>query len=187
MLLVAEVKEVVPARYGFKAVIKHLPDQAFGLDEQLYRQLGRRFEPELALWASAEDVHMVVIATFGVSEAGIPLISEMSLMPVTSQWLPIEDVFERQLLDRLVAEGRSFIKGLRYNMAPGSLFASATLTDVVNSAPILVIASPGIGDAAVDALLRDLAPAKAPPWLWRAAAEAMPVLPSRTTRRLAAG
>jgi hypothetical protein len=40
MLLIAEVKEIVPARYGFKAVVKHVPDQAFALDEQLYRRLG---------------------------------------------------------------------------------------------------------------------------------------------------
>ena len=50
MLLIAEVKEIVPARYGFKAVIKHVPDQAFAIDEQLYRRLGRRFEAELTLW-----------------------------------------------------------------------------------------------------------------------------------------
>ena len=55
MLLIAEVKEIVPARYGFKTVVKHVPDQAFALDEQLYRRLGRRFESELALWGAAED------------------------------------------------------------------------------------------------------------------------------------
>jgi hypothetical protein len=26
-------------------------------------------------------------------------------MPVTQQWLPVEDEFERQLVERLVAEG----------------------------------------------------------------------------------
>lgn len=36
------------ARYGFKAVVKHVPDQAFALDEQLYSRLGRRFAPALA-------------------------------------------------------------------------------------------------------------------------------------------
>ena len=46
MLLIGEVKEIVPARYGFKAIVKHMPDQAFAIDEQLYRRLGRRFEPE---------------------------------------------------------------------------------------------------------------------------------------------
>jgi len=55
------------ARYGFKAVVKHVPDQAFALDEQHYRRLGRRFESALALWGAADDIHMVMIATFSVA------------------------------------------------------------------------------------------------------------------------
>ena len=50
MLLIAEVKKIVPARDGFKAVVKHVPDQAFAPDDQLYRRLGRRFESALARW-----------------------------------------------------------------------------------------------------------------------------------------
>ena len=105
MLLIAEVKEFVPARYGFKAVIKHVPDQAFALDEQLYRRLGRRFEAELSMWGTADDLHMVIIATFGVSQAGLPMISGLSLMPVTEQWVPVEDAFELRLVERFVREG----------------------------------------------------------------------------------
>ncbi|MDL2339579.1 MAG: DUF1173 domain-containing protein, partial [Pseudomonadota bacterium] len=97
MLLIAEVKEIVPARYGFKAVVKHVPAQAFALDEQLYRRLGRRFEMALALWGATDDIHMVMIATFSVAAAGIPTIVELSLMPVTRHWLPVEDGFEKQL------------------------------------------------------------------------------------------
>jgi len=62
MLLIAEVKKIVPARDGFKAVVKHVPDQAFALDEQLYRRLGRRFKSALALWGAADDIRMVMIA-----------------------------------------------------------------------------------------------------------------------------
>ena len=47
LLLIGEVKEITPARFGYKAVIKHLPDQAFLLDETLYRRMARRFESEL--------------------------------------------------------------------------------------------------------------------------------------------
>lgn len=89
MLLIGEVKEIVPARYGFKAIVKHMPGQAFSIDEQLYRRLGRRFEPELALWGASDGIQMVMIATFGVSTAGVPAINELSLMPVTRQWLPV--------------------------------------------------------------------------------------------------
>ena len=145
MLLIAEVKEIVPARYGFKAVVKHVPDQAFALDEQLYRRLGRRFESELALWGAADDIHMVMIATFSVAAAGIPTIVELSLMPVTRHWLPVEDGFEKQLVERLVADGRSFVKGLRYNLGAESALASATLTDCGQ------VASSVVGRAAVTA------------------------------------
>jgi hypothetical protein len=36
MLLIGEVKEIVPARRGYSCVIKHVPDQAFAIDEPLY-------------------------------------------------------------------------------------------------------------------------------------------------------
>jgi hypothetical protein len=179
MLLIGEVKEIVPARYGFKAVIEHVPDQAFALDEQLYRRLGRRFGSELALWASADAVHMVVIATFGVSEAGIPTIVEMSLMPVTRQWLPVEDAFTKQLVDKLVADGRSFIKGLRYNLGPESALACATLTDCEGAAPLLFVVPASAGDNTRSLQVGD---PSIPVWLWHPSSEAMPNLPPRHRR-----
>jgi len=176
MLLIAEVKEIVPARYGFKAVMKHVPDQAFSLDEQLYRRLGRRFESALALWGAAEDIHMVIIATFSVAAAGIPTIVELSLMPVTRQWLPVESAFEKQLIERLVADGRSFVKGLRYNLGAESAVASATLTDCEGSAPLLFVAHAGIEDIGRHLEVCD---PSVRVWLWHPSSEAMPSLPPR--------
>ena len=179
MLLIAELKEIGPARYGFKAIVKHLPDQAFALDEQLYRRLGLTFESALALWGAAEDIHMVMIATFGIGPAGIPTITELSLMPVTRSWLPVDDGFEKQLVERLVAEGRSFVKGLRYNLGADSVSASATLTDCEGSAPMLFVvhAGPenGLRHLPVDA-------ASTPVWRWDPSSEAMPSLPVRWSR-----
>jgi hypothetical protein len=176
MLLIAEVKEIAPARYGYKAVVKHVPDQAFALDEQLYRRLGRRFESELALWAAADDVHMVIIATFSVAAAGIPTIAELSLMPVTRQWLPVENGFEKQLIERLVAEGRSFIKGLRYNRGAKSALTSATLTDCEGSAPLLFVADADKENGDRQLQADDVS---TPLWLWNPASQAMPALPPR--------
>ncbi|MGV8823203.1 DUF1173 domain-containing protein [Methylibium petroleiphilum] len=184
MLLIAEVKEIVPARYGFNAVVKHVPDQAFTLDEQLYRRLGRRFEPALALWGAADDIHMVMIATFSVAAAGIPTIVELSLMPVTRQWLPVEDAFEKQLVERLVGDGRSFIKGLRYNLGAASALACATLTDCEGSAPLLFIVPAGVED---DGRYLQVSDPSAPVWLWRPTAEAMPPIPRVAGRPRAAG
>jgi hypothetical protein len=179
-LLIGEVKEIVPARYGFKAVVKHVPDQAFAIDEPLYRRLGRRFESELALWGAADDIHMVVIATFGVSGAGIPAIHELCLMPVTRQWLPVEDAFEKQLVERLVSERRAFVKGLRYNLGAGSVLASATLTDCEGPAPLLFVVPAGSED---DIRLLQMSDRSTPLWLWHPSSEAMPSLPPRERRR----
>jgi hypothetical protein len=176
MLLIAEVKEIVPARYGFKAVVKHVPDHAFALDEQLYRRLGRRFESELALWGAAEDINMVIIATFSVAATGIPTIVELSLMPVTRHWLPVEDGFERQLIDRLASDGRSFVKGLRYNLGAESALATATLTDCEGSAPLLFVVRAGIEDSGQYLQVCD---ASRPVWLWNPSSEVMPSLPPR--------
>jgi hypothetical protein len=174
MLLIAEVKEIVPARYGFKAVVKHVPDQAFALDEQLFRRLGRRFESELALWGAAED--MIIIATFSVAAAGIPTIVELSLMPVTRQWLPVEDGFEKQLIERLVCDGRSFLKGLRYNLGADSALASATLTDCEGSAPLLFVVHASIED---NGRYLQVCDPSLPGWRWSPSREAMPALPPR--------
>jgi hypothetical protein len=180
MLLIGEAKEIVPARYGFKAVVKHVPDQGFALDEQAYRRLGRRFDPQLALWGSAEDIHMIMIATFSVGAAGVPTIAELSLMPVTRQWLPVEDAFEKQLVEKLVGDGRSFIKGLRYNLGAASALACATLTDCEGTAPLLFVVSAGVED---DARYLQLSDPSIPAWLWHPSSEVIPTLSPRQRHR----
>ncbi|MCP5272060.1 MAG: DUF1173 domain-containing protein [Burkholderiaceae bacterium] len=180
MLLIGEVKEIVPARYGFKARVKHMPDQAFAINEQLYRRLGRRFEPELALWGASDDIHMVMIATFGVGRASVPAIQELCLMPVTRQWLPVADGFEKQLLDRLVGESRSFVKCLHYNLGRGDWIASAVLTDCEGSAPMLFIGPAGVDEVATDPGAG--APYDGQVWAWCRSAEPMPPLPAPRTR-----
>jgi Protein of unknown function (DUF1173) len=176
MLLIGEVKEIVPGRFGFKAVIKHVPDQAFAIDEQLYRRLGRRFNAELALWSASDALHMVMISTFCVTTAGLPTILELSLMPVTRCWLPVEDGFEKQLVERLVTDGRSFVKGLRYNLGAGCAPASAVLTDCEGSAPLLFVVRDGGEDSAQ--CLQALDPS-VPVWLWHPSREAIQPLPPR--------
>ena len=179
MLLIGEVKEIVPARYGYKAVLKHVPDQAFTLDEQLYKRLGRCFDTELALWAAANTVHMIVIATFSVSEAGIPMIGEMSLMPVTQHWLPIEDSFEFQLIERLVADRRAFIKGLRYNLHRQQYVATATLTDAGDVGPLMLVLPPSVERTTfADGTNSVGLDHRTPIWTWDPRLEAIPPFPS---------
>lgn len=183
MLMIGEVKEIEPARHGYRALIKHVPDQAFAMDEQLYRRLGKRFEAELRLWASADDVHVVVIATFGMSVAGFPVIFEMSLMPVTPQWLPVEDSFDRQLVERLVSHERAFIKGLRYNLRRDQAIASAALIDTVEEGTMLFVIAPCQERSARSHSIRAIRlRGNLAAWVWEPACETFPPLPAVSDR-----
>lgn len=137
VLLIAEVKVIMPGRNGHKAVIKHIPDVAFALDDMQYHQLARRFEQELALWSASDSIHLIVIATLGISAAGLPHIAELCLMPVTAQWLPVETIAEQQLVEGLVRERRAFSKVLRYNLSSDTRIACLALTDRGAPAPLL--------------------------------------------------
>lgn len=180
MLLIGEVKEVVPARFGFKAVVKHVPDQTFALDHQLYRRLGRRFETELALWAASDEMHMVIIATFSVAETVVPVVSELSLMPVTQHWLPVENAFDEQLVDRLVNQGRTFRKGLRYNLPARIPVANATLSDTGGEPCSLRISREAKADTEVRTQTESHQHAHLhQSWVWHPQDGAMPPLPKK--------
>lgn len=129
MLVIAEVKVIEPARYAFHALLKHVPDIGFALDERLYRSLGRHLSEELSIWSASEKIRMVMIATFGVASTGVPTISRLSLMPVTQQWLPVESLDGLQLVERLVGEGRAFMMKLRYDLCRDTTAPCLILTD----------------------------------------------------------
>ena len=182
-LLIGEIKAIVPARYGYKAIIKHVPDQPFAVDEQLYRRLGRRFEQELALWGAADDLHLVIIVTFAFGTAGVPILYELSLTPANKHWIPIEDQYSKQLIDELVADGRSFIKGLRYNLGQDDQTACALLTDCEGPPIALSIRS---GPSDEEELSSDPSGSEAARWEWRSRVEPISELPASAWSRRAA-
>ena len=180
LLMVAEVKDIAPARYGHKAIFKHLPDQAFALDDAMYRRLGRSFEHELTLWGTEPDLHLIMVATFRVDEAGTPGIVELSLMLTTAQWLPVDDGWDRQLVGALVRQGRSFVKSLRYNMSRAQALICASLLDCGTTPCPLFIAREQTQHASLPADSTAPTPNTAPPiWRWSTTLGDIPALPQR--------
>ncbi|WP_140636863.1 DUF1173 family protein [Methylibium rhizosphaerae] len=86
LLLIGEVKEIAPARFGYKAVVKHLPGHHFSLAEELYRRLGRRFASELASWGTDEQLRLILIGTVSRGEGGPTKLHEISLAPMAANW-----------------------------------------------------------------------------------------------------
>ncbi|MEO8921823.1 MAG: DUF1173 domain-containing protein [Caldimonas sp.] len=180
MLLIGEVKSMEPARYGHKIVIKHLPDMPLLLAEDLHHRMVKRFNNELALWSENESIHLLTIATFGMSPAGVAYLEEACLVPVTANWIPIEHHADAQLLEQLTQAGRRFTKGLRYNLASDRPLASAVLSDTAPSPVALYLVPPNASDAYRQALDQLVEASELPAWIWKTAEQSMPVLPPFT-------
>jgi len=130
MILIGEVKAIEPARYGEKIVVRHLPDWPFLMDEDMARRFHKRFAVEEELWrADPQESHLVIAASFSIGSSGLPQLFEITVMPVTREWIPYEAVDERTLVRKAVEERRRFVKGLRLNLGSDKPIASITLTD----------------------------------------------------------
>lgn len=175
-LLIGEVKELAPARYGRQAVLKHQPDAAFQVSEALHSRLTRRFETPLGLWSAHPDSHLVLVGTFSVATNGVASIEEAALTAMTAQWIPFESVYERALVDHLIHRGRRFMKSLRFDLAAEAPLACALLTDT-EVATALFIEPPGASERYALELEQVLAATALIAWIWRPSIEPMPMLP----------
>jgi hypothetical protein len=176
MLVIGEVKEISPSRYGHKIVAKHLPDFPFMLADDVHKRLNKRFENELELVNAVEDSHQIFIATFSIGPTGVASVEEVSVMPVTANWIPFDSTYELNVLEKLASENRRFIKGLRYNLPSKRPLACAILSDTAQPVPLFVVPA-GADESYVRDVDELVASSKMESLVWRAGEEAFPVLP----------
>lgn len=177
MIIVGEIKKFEPARNGYKMLIKHMPDFPFMLDDKLYRKLQTRFENEFALSDADEDSHLLAIATFGLTSAGLALVEEMAVMVATENWVPYESIYEKKLLDALAGRRERSIKGLRYALRSQAPIASVVLQ--TQPRPLALYIVPPTVEEDHEEGLRSLIASRPEidAWIWRVAEGGMPRLP----------
>ena len=177
-LVIGEVKEIGQSRYGYKVVLKHVPDASFMLNEDIHKRLVKRFNIELGLWDAAEDVHLILIGTYGVGITGIASLEELALMTVDLNWIPVESMFDKMLVSKLIELNRRFVKGLRYNLPSSRPLASAVLADTEPRATALYIVPPGAEDDYTNATQGLMQESDLQSWMWKAGEVEMPALPA---------
>lgn len=177
MLIVGELKEFKEARFGARAVIRHLPEMPLQVPADLMGRIDRRFEQELALWRGNEESHMILAGTMYVDAAGYELLDAVTLMVTDSNWIPVDHRWDLELVHKLIAARRRFTKGLRYNLAADRPIASAVVSDIADGPRALFVIAPSASGeevAKVSSLVQQSAVAS---WVWNAGAQEMPDLP----------
>lgn len=140
MVVVGEIKEIIPAHGAERIVLRHVGDMPFVMDPDMARRFHKRFAGELALWqAQGNQGHLVVAGSFARRRQGTFDLIEVALMPVTGEWLPYESSDEQYLIAKSVAERRRFVKGMRVNLDAATPIASLVLKDTGEDATAIHI------------------------------------------------
>lgn len=129
-IIIGEVKNIESARFGYKLLIKHMPESPIYMDEAIYKRINKNFATELAFFKEYETVHLLSICTFYLSASGNPQIDSISFMLTDINWIPFETIDEFELIEHLITGKRRFIKGLRYNLSSTDIIASVLITDI---------------------------------------------------------
>ena len=178
LMLIGEVKEIAPARFGHRMVVKHMPKFPFMLNEDLHRRVNVKFANELSLWGAMPESHLIAIATFGLGPTGLASVESIALMIVNENWIPFETTFDATLLDALTHAQASYLKGLRYNLPSKEPLASVVLTQE-DATPVAMYVVPPDADGAHRLVLEALvADSEMAAWVWKAGVEEMPTLPT---------
>jgi hypothetical protein len=186
MLLIGEYERISEGRSDSTMLyIKHLPDFPFRMTANLRKDFDKMFGKVVGLFDFIQDSHLMVIATFSIDVSGTPEIGEISVMLTTPNWIPIESMYENELIGLLSEKKRSFIKVLRYNLTKQDPMPSAILTDTSPEAYGLYVVLGELDKAGPsrEAMQEMIATTRYPSWVWDPASGIPPDLPAQSHAR----
>ena len=183
MIAIGELKELRAAILGYELVLKHLADRAFLLERKAGERAKRAFEAELLAW-SAGQVKLIAACLFHAKREHLYQIESLTLMMTSAQWIPLDHAYEKDLVDKLVAEQRAFLKPLRYEARQAGKFPNFLLLDAGARPVALDIVSPFLTDQERAAKRAAIGTREPERWLWDTARTmVIPELPPRAVVR----
>lgn len=111
-------------------------------------------------------------------------VDSLTLMMTNAQWIPLDHVHERDVIDKLVAEERAFIKPLRYEARSAGAFPNVQLLDIGAQPVALDIVSAFLSAEEHSAKVKAIGAREPKGWLWDTAQDAaIPQLPPKAVAR----
>lgn len=174
-LVVGEVLQIERTAFAHRLRIKGL-EQGLGVTPELLKMVEKAFAWQMAMWEPGAN-RLMMLGTFFTDPVGNPVMSELTLMNVTNEFLPYESLFEQKIISSLVASKRRFTKGLRFNLSLQIPIAVAVLTDTEIPTAIFIL-NPGADEAVLNKQVAEAELENLHTVVWRAGLDAEPVLPS---------
>lgn len=179
-LILGEFKSSECTATGRKIWIKHLPDFPLLMDAKTWQRIeriyGALFEARDADMAHRPKIVMCALVfakrehTYQIDTAGLMLTNE--------QWIPVEGLYELDLLQQLIAQKRRFLKPLRYDAKQGAAFPNALLLDTGEKATPLHVLSNFLDKKELTIKTEAIKRAGPSVWVWETKA-AIPEFPGR--------
>lgn len=184
-LVVGEYKGSESTAYGRRILIKHMPDSPLLADSKTWgrieRVYGALFESCDADIASKPRIMMAALVyarrehTYQIDTA--------SLMLTTEQWIPLNAIYEIDLIRALIEHKRRFIKPLQYDAPSAAGFPNVLLLDVGDKPVPLHVLSAYANTRERTAKEKAIKAATNTQWIW-STDHPMPALPPVFKSRL---
>ena len=173
-LVAGEVLSIEKGSLSHRLFVKGLP-KGFVVSDDLFKMVERAFSGQLAMW-QMDSNRLMMLATFYNDTVGNAVLSELTLMNATLDFLPFENLFEEQMIGRLVGAQRRFTKGLRFNLNRKVQIATAVLTDTESPTAIFIL-SPGADGESMSAQVKEAENENLATLVWKAGIDSEPALP----------
>ena len=186
-ILIGEVKSIETARFGGKLIIKHMPDAPIYMAEDVYRRINKTFASQISFFEQDESIHLLAIMTFYLSAAGAPQVETISFLTADTNWIPFDSLDEKELIERLVADRRYFLRAMRYNLISTDVMASVIITDTKPDPTAFYIIPLGATESFYDELQQLLETTNVPSHIWDAnedTAMSLPEISAQINQRL---
>ncbi|HVR53581.1 MAG TPA: DUF1173 family protein [Pseudorhodoferax sp.] len=177
-IALGEFKGCDSTAQGCRIWIKHAPDAPLLASLRTWARIERTFGSllEARHADTGHRVRLVIAALIRARREHTYEIDAASMMLTNEQWIPLDGVHELALVQSLIAQGRRFIKPLRYDARTVAAFPNALLLDMGGQPVPLHVVSAFM--SAKDRAVKEKATQEAGnAWVWRND-EPMPDLPS---------
>lgn len=179
MIAIGQLKALTPATVGHQLVLKHLPDYPLFLERGAAERAKRVFGREFVACASGQ-LKLVAACLIHARDERCSEIDALALMMASPQWIPLDFVSQADVVEKLVVEGRTFVKPLRYDAPEPAPYPDFLLLDTGARPVPLYIVSAFANKAERCARLEAISRRESHGWVWDTArCAAVPDLPPR--------